>query len=1694
MNESTSANDESAGTSRGFLNATSYSLNESELLGDESVLQLMDARFSQLVDGMQLRKNDRYAGFDNNAGDNWIYPTNYPVRKYQFSIVQAALFKNTLVVLPTGLGKTFIAAVVMYNIYRWYPTGKVIFMAPTRPLVNQQIEACYKIMGIPKEDTAEMTGRQQKKNRTGLWQSKRVFYVTPQVVLADINSPEQNFPVDGVKLVVVDEAHKAKGRYAYTEVIKAIATTNRNFRVLALSATPGRTLEDVAEVIKNLLISHIEVRWENSIDVSPYTFKKNIRTVVIPLGPKLTRIKEEYIQIVDPYVRRLMDANVLSGRLGSLSRGSLIMQQKQFRENNMIQRHPNYSAINSDFITCVSMYHALELLVQHGVRSFLNFFEDEHNRTEEKYFVAKDARLKAFLDELREEYGRNPLAIFFTALTEGGAVAKKEETNDVIDFGHPKFAILERNLKEHFQNNPDSKVIIFSEYRDSVAMIHRLLLQNRPLIKPKCIVGQGGTSGGLRAVTQKEQIAAMKDFRTGACNTLIATCVAEEGIDVGEVDLIVCFDITKNPTRFVQRIGRTGRQRVGKVLMLVTEGKEHTTLKDVLASKDKTNQKLSRSKEIHAILYRHSPRLVPTEFDPKCVETFIKIPEEAEEVKNVKPKRGQKRKSDDNRNDNEAGEASAQRETRKKRKKNDAPSGTQDVRNFFRKVDTDLDATEREVFSSSPRKEDVSVNSLDTSRGSFRAPQDASLRLGKTEQEQELEKLIKPLLRHKARLGRERYLNDRKEIEDHGEPISKSIVCPNPLKKFFMETDIEYLKDVMKKSEILNAVGGDSEQDDLVILDDRGDCLKSEMKFIENLFDGRTSLKDRVSEIEEYRSAVDRLRPPQSGANADQVEVTDDQVTRFNDIFARFSTHNIKTNVSNYLPSHEPSNSPSIPEALYDPTTSNLFDSQNFLPPFVEAEESRYRPNPVDPPEPPPPPDIETPINHNKAKSRTAKTIKSEKQRTPADYNNSPLLRAFNRSIQKAKNSDYASPLTSRPKELGFRMVLEYFGLGSLDQLFDEPAEKPPSKVGKKFLDRLQTVAEVEESIPNDGRKPVEDRVSKMPEKELSTDALDRAEPTVLETSVTQQIAELSKNLFNPKELEMKMQQDDNPQTVKTSGEKELDLFDEDFLGADFSAMARADKPEKSQIPIEDFLRDNFPEDETQAIPCSTSSVRSLPSSELFPLSAGARRNKELDLDIGGCLEDLKEDSESEEVVPNSQTPPNSKSQPKPSQFKNLDVGNLEDLLADSDDDLFGTSYALKKSNDNSNKTEEYDLEDALASVTSQKENIPLPTTPTSHKKSTPTKPQESPQFVERSPSLLRKKLNFTRLRLSRTNDIGKLEVNSAPVMQTHSATSNRQSPFFAASCRPGGAEEHKPQGQAATSSFRQELERKFAFKQPHDDRIGASQQEMSMIVPRTKRKAIVSSESEEEPAVEPGRSSDDEDDVFQTARSNVKSSSELMGPPPAVLRDAPPKWQRPPSKRRKRKQRCDFFMTQASVSDDDGDEDDEDESEDPHLVDDSIIHHGPVEDDEDPEDMRAKYLQSIRSPVRRHGAFKMPAAPPRFNNTLDIYSQPVDRLRNQQSMYEMDSFIVPEGAHSADEDDDYEEDDQFRSQSSQTTSELDELEQAEAILRERRRARRAQKQMPKAKRRRKIEQDSSSDEGEELKAFRRAIHSLQSD
>lgn len=337
----------------------------------------------------------------------------------------------------------------MYNMFRWYPKGKIIFMAPTRPLVAQQIEACYQIMGFPKDETVELTGRQNKTIRKAAWHSKRVFYCTPQVVWSDMSDAEINFPFNDIKLIVVDEAHKAKGKYAYTEVVQSIWSRNKFFRVLALSATPGRTMQDVCEVIQNLLISNVEVRRENSIDVAPYVFKKNIKKIVVELGDYLGQIRQRLLDLAEPYIQNLADRQVINANISNITKAWLLFDRQKFKESTISNRHPDQSSINCDFSVCISMFHAIELLERHGLRVFLNYFNETNgdNGSEEKFFVLKDGNIKRFLNEIRSDSKITRIP------DEDMSFYGNTSTVDLepIDFGHPKFEKLQTCLLDHFK-------------------------------------------------------------------------------------------------------------------------------------------------------------------------------------------------------------------------------------------------------------------------------------------------------------------------------------------------------------------------------------------------------------------------------------------------------------------------------------------------------------------------------------------------------------------------------------------------------------------------------------------------------------------------------------------------------------------------------------------------------------------------------------------------------------------------------------------------------------------------------------------------------------------------------------------------------------------------------------------------------------------------------------------------------------------------------------------------------------------------------------------------------------------------------------------------------------------------------------------------------------------------------------------
>ncbi|KAM9842931.1 Fanconi anemia group M protein [Aulostomus maculatus] len=564
-----------------------------------------------------------FPGFDSSSAKVWIYPTNYPVREYQLKMSEAALFQNTLVCLPTGLGKTFIGSVVMYNFYRWYPSGKIVFMAPTKPLVAQQIEACFKVMGIPQGHMAELTGSIAANQRKEVWRSKRVFFLTPQVMVNDLS--RETCPAQQVKCVVIDEAHKALGNHAYCQVIRQLCSQTVQFRILALSATPGGDTRSVQSVISNLLISHIELRSDESPDIQPYSHQRSVEKMVVPLGEVLTAFQARYLQVLEKFMSRLVQNRVMTHKdLRILTKYQLILARDQFRKNPPpFIKGPQQGMLEGDFALCISLYHGYELLMQMGLRSLFFYIQGIMDGSRE-------------MSRARNELQKTPNFMDLYHEMEAMFVKSPTGPDEPFIYSHPKLEKLEEVVLHHFRlwaenaaaNNGSghqevsTRVMIFSSFRESVQEIAAMLNRHAPLIRVMTFMGQASAGKGVKGFTQKEQLEVVHKFRQGGFNTLVSTCVGEEGLDIGEVDLIVCFDAQKNPIRLVQRMGRTGRKRQGRIVVILAEGREERTYNQSQSNKRNVFKSIVGIKNgFH--MYPNSPRMLPEEVIPTLHKMYI---------------------------------------------------------------------------------------------------------------------------------------------------------------------------------------------------------------------------------------------------------------------------------------------------------------------------------------------------------------------------------------------------------------------------------------------------------------------------------------------------------------------------------------------------------------------------------------------------------------------------------------------------------------------------------------------------------------------------------------------------------------------------------------------------------------------------------------------------------------------------------------------------------------------------------------------------------------------------------------------------------------------------------------------------------------------------------------------------------------
>lgn len=469
-----------------------------------------------------------------------IKPGKVEARLYQQLIVGEAVNRNTLVVLPTALGKTIISALVSAYFLHNYPGMRVLVMAPTRPLVLQHRRSYLDVLELRGEDLVVVTGKTDPERRRMLWRRGRVFFATPQIVRNDLE--RGSLSLADFSLLVFDEAHRAVKAYAYTYVARNYMRQGRYPIILALTASPGGGRERVLSVCSALSIERVVYRSEQDADVAPYVQGVEVewRQVALPEGYRC--IARELKKMLAERVAMLRRWGLISGGRDRVSRKDLLDAgselRKRLEEASGRGRGWLYAAIVEQS-SALTLSHALELLESQGMKPFLSFLEKI-----EKEAVDKKSYRNILSDPRYREV--KTLALGFR------------------DLEHPKVEVLREEIKRQLERSPSSRVLVFTQYRATASHLVGLLSD---IGKAERFVGQASRSDDP-GLTQDEQERVLERYRRGEINILVATSIAEEGLDIPNVDLVVFYEPVPSEIRFIQRKGRTGRRSLGRAVIL----------------------------------------------------------------------------------------------------------------------------------------------------------------------------------------------------------------------------------------------------------------------------------------------------------------------------------------------------------------------------------------------------------------------------------------------------------------------------------------------------------------------------------------------------------------------------------------------------------------------------------------------------------------------------------------------------------------------------------------------------------------------------------------------------------------------------------------------------------------------------------------------------------------------------------------------------------------------------------------------------------------------------------------------------------------------------------------------------------------------------------------------------------------------
>ena len=477
-------------------------------------------------------------------------------RLYQQVLAGDVLKKgNTMVVAPTALGKTIVAILVAADRLQKVKNSKVLILAPSKPLAIQHEDSFKEFLTLP---CTSITGAIKTDERVKRWEESRIISATPQTVESDLLNGR--YDLSDVSLIVFDECHHAVGAYSYVYLASRYVQESNYNLILGLTASPGSDKAKIKEVCENLYIQNIVVKTEEDSDVRPYFNPVEIDWVRLKMSSELEKIKKYVDKALNVRLKALKNMGIIR----TVSVGKVDILNARGRVQGEIARSVNpdkelFQAV-SILSAVINIQHAQELIETQGIQTFNKYI----SRLRKK----KTKAAKSLMWD--DNFGR-AVKLARNAEKHGWEHPKLRELTNILkkelgtDDGQTKL----QSARFKDKDEKSSKIIVFTQYRDTLEMIHEKL--EKEGIKSAKFFGQAAKDGE-KGLTQKQQKAIIKSFRMGEYDVLLSTSVAEEGIDIPAVDLVILYEPVPSEIRMIQRRGRTGRKRTGRVKVLITNG------------------------------------------------------------------------------------------------------------------------------------------------------------------------------------------------------------------------------------------------------------------------------------------------------------------------------------------------------------------------------------------------------------------------------------------------------------------------------------------------------------------------------------------------------------------------------------------------------------------------------------------------------------------------------------------------------------------------------------------------------------------------------------------------------------------------------------------------------------------------------------------------------------------------------------------------------------------------------------------------------------------------------------------------------------------------------------------------------------------------------------------------------------------